>query len=252
MSTKTPRKCGFCKEPGHTRKKCPDLVGVAEPTESDLMAAANAVRFTAWLAVHPNTAITRLKNPEVVQWLYGDLSFLPKTTNKTEAKAAEDKWGRKVATSFRPDLNCDEEEKQWTTNLGQDICKELYELSGHTVSKLEKKDHLAPDWETDKVVLEAKTQTFHTTGTAGEKVLGTPFKYAEVPVLYGTKHEKKPLKKPLKIVCMAGIEKISREQYGNLAGTKTSPEKEKILNFFRDTLKIEYVAATDILNSLSA
>lgn len=245
MSTKE-RKCSICKEAGHNKTKCPTVVGVAEPTESDLMAAANAVMFITWLAVwlaaHPNPEITRLRNTEVVQWLCGDLSFLPKTTNKKEAKAAEDEWGRKVATSFRPDLKCDEEEKQWTTNLGQDICKEFYVLSGHTVSKIETKDHLAPDWETDKFILEAKTQTFHTTGTAGEKVLGTPFKYAEVPGLYGGK--------PLKIVCMAGIEKICREQYGNLAGTKTSPKKKEILDFFRDKLQIEYVAATDILNSL--
>lgn len=245
-------KCSLCKQTGHNKKKCPTVEIIAEPTESELMAVANAARFTTWLATHHNPAITRLRNPQVVQWLYGDLSFLPNTKNKKEAKAEEDKWGRMVATSFRPDLKCDEEEKQWTTNLGQDICKELYELSGHTVSKIETRDHLAPDWETDKVVLEAKTQTFHTTGTAGEKVLGTPFKYAEVPVLYGKKHEEKHEEKPLKIVCMAGIEKLSREHYGNLAGTKTSPKKEDFLKYLRDNLKIEYVAATDILNSLSA
>ena len=39
-----------------------------------------------------------------------------------------------------------------------------------------------------------KTHTWCTTGTAGEKILGVPFKYSELPRLYG---------KPLKIICVA-------------------------------------------------
>jgi len=49
---------------------------------------------------------------------------------------------------------------------------------------------------------------------------------------------------------MGGAEKVCRELYGNLPGTKCSPQKKKFLDFFREN-GIEYVGATDILKSLS-
>ena len=76
--------------------------------------------------------------------------------------------------------------------------------------------------------------------TAGEKILGSPFKYADIPQLYG---------KPLKILCMGGAEKVCRESYGNLPGEKTSAQKQKILECFRE-IGIEYIGATDILKLL--
>ncbi|NBO72337.1 hypothetical protein EBV26_17925, partial [bacterium] len=103
-----------------------------------------------------------------------------------------------------------------------------------------KKEHFQPDSEIDVAILEAKAGTFFTSGTAGEKILGCPFKYAEIPELYS---------KPLKIVCMGGAEKVCRESYGNLPGTKCSAQKKKFLDFFREN-KIEYIAASDILRSL--
>ena len=92
----------------------------------------------------------------------------------------------------------------------------------------------------DDAIIEAKTQTFYTDGTAGEKILGCPFKYAEIPDLY---------EKPLKILCMGGAEKVCRERYGNLPGAKCTPQKMRFLDFFRAN-QIEYVGATDILKSL--
>jgi hypothetical protein len=59
--------------------------------------------------------------------------------------------------------------------------------------------------------MEVKCGTYYTNGTAHEKILGCPFKYADIPILYS---------KPLKIVCIGGAEKICREQYGNLSGEK--------------------------------
>ena len=93
----------------------------------------------------------------------------------------------------------------------------------------------------DDAILEVKTQTFYTSGTAGEKILGCPFKYSEVPDLWG---------KPLKIICLGGAEDICRRQYGNLPGEKCSPQKKKFLDFFKEN-RIEYIAATDILKSFS-
>ena len=88
--------------------------------------------------------------------------------------------------------------------------------------------------------MEVKTQTFFTSGTAGEKILGCPFKYADIPELYG---------KPLKIICIGGAEKCSRESYGNLSGAKCTRQKQIFLNFFRDN-QIEYIGASDILKSI--
>jgi hypothetical protein len=117
----------------------------------------------------------------------------------------------------------------------------MYMLMGKDVTKPIKKNNYQPDSEVDDAILESKAQTFYTGGTAGEKILGSPFKYSEIPELYG---------KPLKIVCMGGAEKVCRELYGNLPGTKCSPQKTKFLDFFREN-GIEYVGATDILKSFS-
>jgi hypothetical protein len=189
----------------------------------------------------PNIKLVREK--EVIQWLIGDLSFLPpiekknKTTDEAKLKVLEDKWGQEMLRMRRPDLKLD---KQWTNKFGEHICEELYMLQGKVVSKPVKKEHFQPDSEIDIAILEAKAGTFFTSGTAGEKILGCPFKYAEIPELYS---------KPLKIVCMGGAEKVCRESYGNLPGTKCSAQKKKFLDFFREN-KIEYIAASDILRSL--
>ena len=190
-----------------------------------------------------NPNIHLLREKEVIQWLFADFSFLPpidtknKSTDTPKHKANEDSWGQNMLKKRRPDLKLD---KQWTNKFGEHICEELFALLGKTVSKPTKKENFQPDSEVDDAILEAKAQTFFTTGTAGEKILGTPFKYAEVPVLYG---------KPLKIICMGGAEKICREQYGNLQGAKCTPQKKKLLDMFKE-LQIEYVAATDILLGL--
>jgi hypothetical protein len=118
--------------------------------------------------------------------------------------------------------------------------EEIYTLLGKVVSKPVKKENKQPDLETDDDILEAKTQTFYTSGTAGEKILGCPFKYAEIPDLYG---------KPLKILCIGGAEKVCRESYGNLPGPKCSAQKNKYLDFWREQ-GIEYVGTSDMLRQL--
>jgi hypothetical protein len=187
--------------------------------------------------------ISLLKNKEVIQWLFGDLSFLPaiqkknKTADVKILKVLEDKWGQAILKERRPDLKLD---KQWATTFGQHLCEEIYTLLGHQVMKPKKKENYEPDRETDDSIIEVKTQTYYTTGTAGEKILGCPFKYSEIPELY---------QKPLKILCLGGAEKVCREQYGNLDGPKCSPQKKKFIQFFKDN-QIEYIAATDVLSGL--
>ena len=198
-----------------------------------------------YIGSNSNSNIILLRNKEVIQWLFGDLSFLPpiekknQTSDELKYKALEDKWGQDTLKIRRPDLKLD---KQWTNKFGEHICEEIYALLGKNVSKPANKEHYQPDSEVDDAIIEAKTQTFYTNGTAGEKILGSPFKYAEIPDLYG---------KPLKILCMGGAEKLCKEKYGNLPGAKCSPQKKKFLDFFREN-GIEYIGASDILKSLSS
>jgi len=186
--------------------------------------------------------VVLLRNREVIMWLFDDLSFLPeiekknKTLDTKKYKLLEDEWGRKTLKLKRPDLKLD---GQWTNKFGEHLCEELFALTGKKCTKPLKKNHYQPDCETDDWIVEAKASTFYTEGTAGEKILGTPFKYAEVPDLYG---------KPLKIVCIGGAEKECREQYGNLPGEKCSTQKKSFLDFYKEQ-GIEYMGATDILIS---
>jgi hypothetical protein len=216
-------------------------------------------KFLEFISKNEDTKIVLLRQKEVIQWLFGDLSFLPaiekknKTADGDKYKDLEDKWGKAMGKEFLKKTMAQtmlkknphshiKLDKQWTGPFGESICVEIYTLLGKVVSKPANKEHHVPDWEVDDAIIEAKTGTFHTSGTAGEKILGCPFKYAEIPELYG---------KPLKILCMGGAEKDCKEKYGNLPGVKCSPQKKRFLDFFGEN-RIEYIGASDILRSLSS
>lgn len=200
-------------------------------------------RICMYINSNTNPSIILLRRKEVIQWIFGDLSYLPcvekknKTLDESKYKLLEDKWGQDTLKILRPDLKLN---KQWTNRFGEYLCQEIYTLMGKDVSKPMKKEHYQPDCEIDTNIIEVKTGTFHTSGTVGEKILGCPFKYAEIPDLY---------LKPLTILCIGGAEKVCREQYGNLVGIKCSIQKKRFLDFFKEN-KIEYIGATDILTSL--
>ena len=188
--------------------------------------------------------IILLKDREVIEWIFGIPTFLPaiektnKSSDESKYKQLEDEWGRKVLKTRRPDLKLD---KQWTNKFGEHICEEIYTLLGKTVSKPVKKEHYQPDLEIDDAIIEVKTGTYYTSGTAGEKILGVPNKYAEIPELYNKK---------LYIVCFGGAEHKCRNEYGVLPGTKQCGKTlKKFLDCYRDN-NIEYIAASDLLRSL--
>jgi hypothetical protein len=207
-----------------------------------------------------------VKEKEVIQWMYGDLSFLPpiekgemdaKAFNKA-LKDQEDEWGRQILNKKRPDIFEKKKEKKkkeeteetdlkltgtWTATLGEHIIKELYSLLGENVTTPDEKNNHRPDWEIKDYIIEVKSETYRTSGTAGEKILGAPYKYASVPRLYG---------KPMKIICLGGAEKACIEEYGNLGSDdnpKRTPEKKKFLKFYKE-MQIEYVSATSLLHAL--
>jgi hypothetical protein len=234
-------KCSNCKQEGHNKRTCKKINKPVLNLKTDVKVDITIIdKVCEIIETNRDKRIILLRNREVIMWLFGDLSFLSpiqkinKTSDEKKYKTLEDKWGNDILKTRRPDLK---KTNQWTTKFGEHLCEEIYILLGKEVSKPVKNEDYLPDLEVDDSIVEVKTQTFYTSGTAGEKILGNPFKYSEIPDLYS---------KPLKIVCMGGAEKICREAYGNLPGKKCSTQKKKFLVFFKEN-RIEFIGATDIL-----
>lgn len=187
--------------------------------------------------------IKLLRIPEVVMWLFGELCFLKLRNTgkqgdiKKYNKTLEDEWGINILKLHSPKLKLN---TQWTNTFGESICAEMCYLQGEYVLKQPKIGNLRPDIEISDSVIECKTQTYCTSGTAGEKILGCPFKYAKIPRLF---------KKKLIILSIGGAEKRCREEYGNLPGEKCHIEEQEFIDFYKSK-QIEFRSATDILVSL--
>jgi len=140
--------------------------------------------------------------------------------------------------------------KQWTTVLCQDLVMEaLMKLGRKNVRKTQsiksslRDKRYDPDLECDDYVYEVKGRSWSTPGTAGEKILGVPLKYGELPRLY---------KKPLQIILVGYQEYEAREKFafGDLLDKNNqTPELRESLAFYKEH-EIEYVAFTDILNKI--
>lgn len=188
-----------------------------------------------------------LDNPKVIQWCYEgitDVSLRNTESEKNlkESKTIEQNWGNKVIKTIGG--------KQWTTVLCQDLVMEaLIKLGRKNVrTTTSKKSSLRdkkydPDLECDDYVYEVKGRSWSTPGTAGEKILGVPLKYGEIPRLY---------KKPLQIILVGYQEYEAREKFafGDLLDKNNqTPELRESLAFYKEH-NIEYVAFTDILNKI--
>lgn len=192
-------------------------------------------------------SLNLLGNPEVIKWCYEgitDISLRNTESEKklTESKEIEKEWGNRMIQT--------EEGKQWTTVLCQDLVMEaLIRLGRKNVrATTAKKSSLRdkkydPDLECDEYVYEVKGRSWSTPGTAGEKILGVPLKYGELPRLYN---------KPLQIVLVGYQEYEAREKFafGDLLDKNNqTPELRESLAFFKEH-DIEYVAFTDILKKI--
>jgi len=124
-----------------------------------------------------------MSNQTVRSWLLGTVKM---------SQSQENEWGRALVEPYRPKNSS---AKAWSGVLGEQLIKEVYP-DGWTPKKLN--GHV-PDWETKDCVIEVKTQSWFTSGTAGEKILGVPVKYRNLPALYN---------KPLVIVCFGRAESI--------------------------------------------
>lgn len=151
--------------------------------------------------------------------------------NKKKYKNIEKEWGINIISKNT---------NQWTTNLGENLVKEVFENKGYKIWKPVINKGNRPDWETNDYIIEVKTRNWTTTGTAGEKVLGCPLKYAEIPRLYN---------KPLLIICVAYQEWELKYSSDNMKiFGKVSSEKKRILNLFKE-LNIRYIPFTSLVKS---
>ena len=150
-----------------------------------------------------------------------------------EAKQEERKWGNDMINAIN--------NNNWTTRLGEGIVYELLSRLGKNPRYCIQRRRFKPDWETDDYIIEVKTSNWTVTGTAGEKVLGAPYKYSEIPELYG---------KPLKIICVAYQEwELTHgptRVFGDVSGIK-----KEALEFWKNK-GIEYVKFSDLVAELGA
>jgi hypothetical protein len=187
-----------------------------------------------------------LDNPEVIKWCYRPVTeiSLINSNNSQELKKANKKemdWARSVIGGLG---------NQWTTKLCQDLVKEALIRLGrkNVTSTTSKKSSLrekrySPDLQCDQYVYEVKGRSWTTPGTAGEKILGVPLKYGEVPRLYD---------KPLQIVLVGYQEYEAKEKFafGDLLDKNNqTPELRESLAFYKDQ-EIEYIGFTDILEEI--
>lgn len=188
-----------------------------------------------------------LNTPKVIQWCYeGITDFSLKNTSNGEklkiSKKIEDIWGDKVVSGTGGG--------QWTTALCQDLVMEaLIYLGRKNVKKAKPKQSSVreksyqPDIECDDYVYEVKGRNWSTSGTAGEKILGVPLKYGELPNLY---------KKPLQIILVGYQEYEARQgfAFGDLLDKNNqTKELQDSLAFYKEH-DIEYIAFTDILKKI--
>lgn len=172
-----------------------------------------------------------LKRAGVLEWVLGDTKWITKMT-----KGEEDAWGRSVVQSNT---------SQWTTKLGESILYEILMLQNKNPKRIvigrvgANKKRLLPDFEADDGIYENKSRTYKTTGTAGEKILGTPMKYSECRRLF---------KKPLYIVCMGYQEREAEESFQIFR--PKSMELKRILDFYDKEIGIRYLKASDLIKAL--
>jgi len=150
---------------------------------------------------------------------------------RKDAERLEKEWGNNTIGQIN--------NGNWTTLLGEGLVKEVLELLGENPRMPQKRGNYLPDIETDKFIYEVKTSNWTVSGTAGEKVLGTMYKYSDIPKLYG---------KPLKIVCVAYQEYELTHGNTKIFG-ELSERKQAFINLARQQ-DIEYIKFSDLIKTL--
>ena len=188
---------------------------------------------------------------QTIKWATNENMFSPNLVVKTKikckngkekndiekenkAKIEERMWGQEILKEFNKDTKLTDN-TQWTTKIGEGIVKEVLEKSGRNVWKPKQKNTFKVDWETEDAMWEVKSRTWCTSGTIGEKILGCPFKYASIPIIYG---------KPLRIVCVAYQEWEAIHKFKLFGGA--SIEQSQQISLWKK-MNIEFIKCTDLI-----
>jgi len=194
--------------------------------------AAHLGTLRAAIAVRP-AQTQYLTRPGVLEWLYAEPGFVGGLT-----KESEKAWGNATIGG---------DTKQWTTKLSERVLHDILTLRNELPRKLPRAQRpaaangkrLEPDWETDEALYECKARSYKTSGTAGEKIMGCPVKYSELPRLY---------QKPLYIVCV-GYQEVEAADDFQLFQPR-SEELRAQTQFWKHVLRIEVVRATSLLDAI--
>lgn len=177
---------------------------------------------------------TKKQLGEILKWAKApteEQSILTTSNDKKlkEHAIKEKEWGNRMIGQ--------KDNSQWTTNLGESLVYRILKDNDENPRRAPSKGGYRPDWETDNYIYEVKTRNWSTPGTAGEKVLGTPLKYAEIPELYG---------KPLKIVCVAYQEYELTYGKTPVLGKNVRKAQKKFLDFYKSN-NIEILGFSDLI-----
>ena len=183
-----------------------------------------------------------LKEPLVRSWIQRGAFFQELEKNsrkKSDERASNEKekvWAHDILKKY---FNYQKTTNQWTTTLGEYLVKIMLEekYGAGKVWRPEIKSGFHPDWETPDSLYEVKSRNYTTTGTAGEKILGCPIKYIDIPKIYG---------KPLNIVLLGYQEYEADNNFKLFDWDNMSSEKTQLLNMLR-MFKIEYLRGSELL-----
>lgn len=176
-----------------------------------------------------------LLDGDVLRWSAGDSSFI-KGKSCVERQKCENAWlNEKIGMA------------NGSGKLGERIANALLSVLGDKVLPGKRIKHydvndsrcLIPDAETDTHIIEIKTQTYFTPGTAGEKILAAPRKYNWVP---------RVSTKKVMIICIAHAEEIARRAK-LFHGESEAPEDHQY-HQLETQQGIEFIAGSDLLKRI--
>jgi hypothetical protein len=185
------------------------------------------------------SAIELLKQPLIRDWILCNKDFLirdedaffkNKTAKKAVMKPRENTWAWELFEKAVPWHNYKPGSK-WSGEWAERIFREIVPHGWSPETNGGK--HL--DWEDENFVYEVKTQFLWGDGTAQDKILGTPVKYSEIPKVFG---------KPLRIVCFAAAETLTREVL-----QRDCPEMRDQIALWK-SWGIEFVWGSDLIKDL--
>lgn len=189
-----------------------------------------------------SSIFTRDKASDIIKWAQDPTNIelkksLKDTSYEKELKESKDKeveWGNTILDKNENPI------KQWTTRIGEGIVKQLLQEKGYVVKDSKTIEHRRPDVLTEDIVWEVKTRNWTCPGTAGEKVLGAPLKYCEVPRLFN--------KRKLIIIAIAyqEFEMCKEGSTMQVFGEGMSEERKKIINFLKD-MNIYFLKFSDFI-----